>query len=87
MNTPGKKKKISSSRKEELRASLIPLAEACPVDGCNPEDCPLYKVRKMAQSMRLKWFRALTEDDLVFLATYHHVCFSHKLAQKLSERV
>jgi len=63
-----------------LLAGLIHLVKDCPVDGCNPKDCPLHKVRKMKMPMRLKWFKALSEDDLIYLATYHHVCINTKLA-------
>lgn len=73
------KKIASQSRKDQLRASLIALTECCPVDGCNPKDCPLFPVRKMKPSARLEWFKALTEEDLIFIAAYHHVCMNVRL--------
>ena len=75
----------SQSRKDELRASLYSLAEACPVDECNLEDCPLFKVRKMKHMERLMWFDALSEQDLIYLNTYHHICLNTKLAAKTVE--
>jgi len=75
-------KTASQRRKDELRASLLSLAKNCPVDECNPKDCPLYSLRKMEPMQRLQWFNALTEDDLVYLATYHHVCMDIKVALK-----
>jgi hypothetical protein len=70
---------------EELRASLSELAKNCPVDECNPEDCPLFPLREMQRGERLRWFNALNEDDLRYLAAYHHVCMNLKLtAQKRS---
>jgi len=78
MKTSGQKKS-NLTRREVLLGCLKPLAKACPVDGCNPEDCPLHKVRKMTLPSRLKWFKTLTEEDLVYLATYHHVCFNTKM--------
>jgi hypothetical protein len=73
---------ISQRQKAELRASLFSLAVACPVDECNPEDCPLFAVRKMKPAQRLQWLDALSETDLSYLATYHHVCLKTKLALK-----
>jgi len=72
----------SQRRKAELRASLLSLTKACPVDECNPKDCLLYSLRQMEPMQRLQWFNTLTEDDLVYLATYHHVCMSIKMAPK-----
>jgi len=78
MRTARQKKSIQC-RKDILLASLLPLTEACPVDECNHEDCPLYLVRKMKPPLRLKWFNALVEDDLEYLAAYHHVCLKNQL--------
>jgi len=74
---------VSQRRNDELRAYLLSLAETCPVDKRNPEDCPLFLLRKMKPARRLQWFNALDEDDLVYLATYHHVCMHIKAALKL----
>jgi hypothetical protein len=67
------------SRNDLLQASLISLTERCPVVECNPEDCPLFRLRKMKPAARLKWFKALSEEDLDFIAAYHHVCMNVKL--------
>jgi hypothetical protein len=67
-------------KKNELRDSLVGLTEACPFHQDNPEDCPLFQLRKMEPVKRLEWFDALTGDDLAYLATYHHVCFATKVA-------
>jgi len=75
---------ISRARSGELRASLLELAEACPVDRCNPEDCPLFALRQMKLEQRLGWFETLDEDDLAYLATYHHVCLTTKLQPSLA---
>jgi hypothetical protein len=39
----------------------------------------------MNSGQRLHWFNALDEDDLVYLATYHHVCMNIKVARKSAE--
>ncbi|MCX6914986.1 MAG: hypothetical protein NT167_18365 [Verrucomicrobia bacterium] len=66
-------------QKNELRANLLALSEACPSDDANPEDCPLFLLRKMKPRNRLQWLNALTDNDLVYLATYHRVCFTTKV--------
>ena len=75
----------SAQRKSELRANVLALAEACPVENCNPTDCPLYQLRQKPYTARLAWFNALSEDDLAYLAAYHDVCLSLKLAQKVAK--
>jgi hypothetical protein len=78
-------KTVGQRGKDELRATLISLTEACPVDEYNPEECPLYWLRKMNSGQRLHWFNALDEDDLVYLASYHHVCMNIKVELKSAE--
>ena len=77
MNEPAQPPLPSSV--SELRASLLELLNTCPVDHCNPADCPLFPLRKMKYRDRLLWFCALGRDDLEYLASYHHVCMNIKL--------
>lgn len=67
---------IPFGQQNGLRASLSKFCEACPFDETNPQDCPLFPLRRMRPTRRLQWFDALTEDDLGYLAAYHHVCFT-----------
>jgi hypothetical protein len=60
-------------RINELRKELKPLARACPLPVCNV-DCPLASLREMLWTTRERWLAALSEEDLVYLATYHHIC-------------
>ena len=55
------------------------VSETCPFHQRNPEDCPLFSIRNIATSRRLQWFKALSDEDLDYLASYHHVCLTHKL--------
>jgi hypothetical protein len=71
-----------TKEKNKLRLSLMELAEACPFDHCNPEDCPLSPLRKMSPKQRSRWFKALTEKDLAYLATYHYTCLATKVKPK-----
>jgi hypothetical protein len=70
------------ARRSELRASLLALAAACPFDHSNPEDCPLFNFRKQNRWERGQWFHALAEDDLAYLAAYHQVCLTAKVAAR-----
>jgi hypothetical protein len=63
----------------ELRADLLNLAVDCPFDHCNPADCPLFELRQLSPRLRRQWIQALTEADLVYLATYHHICLTTKM--------
>ncbi len=70
---------IPHAQKNELRANLLELSEACPFHHDNPEDCPLFALRTMEPTKRVQWFDALAEDDWVYLANYHRVCFTTKV--------
>ena len=73
---------ISHPLKDELRASLRSLVKSCPAGESNPKDCPLYLLRQVENPRRWGLFNALNEDDLVYLATYHHICLNTKTALK-----
>ncbi len=68
--------------KSKIRATLLPLAENCPVDKANPEDCPLHSLRKLPPAQRLEWIAALKEEDLTYLASYCHVCMNLKMGER-----
>ncbi|MFO1476403.1 MAG: hypothetical protein U1F98_07105 [Verrucomicrobiota bacterium] len=65
---------------EALRKSLLFLVDNCPVEKCNPDDCPLHSLRLLKRADRIRWFEALSGDDLSFLAAYHYVCRDLKAA-------
>ncbi len=66
----------------ELRASLAGLAYCCPIDHCNPADCPLFLLRKLPPADRLLWFDSLDNGDVQFLAAYHCVCMNLKRTKR-----
>ena len=68
--------------KTALRDNLLGLFKHCPVELSNPEDCPLFAVRKAGPTRRLRWFNDLTEDDLVYLNAYHCICAQLKLQSR-----
>lgn len=71
----------------DLRASLLELIDACPVERCNPADCPLFPLRKMNYRQRRLWFLALSPTDLEYLAAYHNVCMNVRLSARGLRRV
>ena len=73
---------VPCSNRAELRSFLQEVLDTCPVDRCNPGDCPLYPLRKMVPTKRWEWFDALPEDDLMYLAAYHYTCVKVKLASR-----
>jgi hypothetical protein len=74
---------LDRQQRTEMLDRLLSLAISCPVDQSNPANCPLCNVRKMDLGRRLEWFRSLTDDELVFLNSYHHVCMKHRLQELL----
>lgn len=71
---------MAKKSKSELRDNLLKLSEACPFHITNPEDCPLFPLRRMPQSKRLAYVNALSKADLAYLANYHRVCLRIKTA-------
>ncbi|MCU0770552.1 MAG: hypothetical protein MUE94_02115 [Verrucomicrobia bacterium] len=69
----------SDQTSDQLRAGLTQVMESCPVDRCNPQDCPLFHLREMEREARVRWFNALHESDLQYLAAYHFVCMNLRL--------
>lgn len=76
-------KPIETKLRNVMLDNALGLAMNCPVDECNPADCPLYPVRQLDLSRRLEWFKALTDDDLQYLNAYHFTCMRAKLQRKL----
>ena len=58
-----KKSKAMHQQERDLRANLLKLAEACPFHLANPEECPLFPLRKMEPEKRLQWLNALGDSD------------------------
>ena len=70
---------LSSSSVDDLRAGLLEILNACPVEQCNPPDCPLFRVRNMTPRQRLRWFTSLDHADVEYLASYHYACMNVRL--------
>ena len=70
---------MDAQKRTELQDNILNLASNCPMEHCNPADCPLYNVRKMELPGRLEWLNALSDEDLIYLNSYHFVCTKTKL--------
>ena len=70
------------SSDDALRASLMELIEVCPVEQCNPSDCPLFLLRILERRQRLHWIKSLERTDLEYLAAYHHICMNVRIEGK-----
>ena len=64
---------------DKMRARLVEVLDACPVEHCNPADCPLFHLREMDFVQRLRWLDSLNPSDLEYFATYHYICMQLKL--------
>lgn len=76
---------LTKQKQAELRDNILSLAMTCPVDHCNPTDCPLFRVRNLDLVSRLEWFKGLSDEDLIYLNMYHFICMKTKLEQHFSE--
>ena len=52
---------------------------------CDSDDCPLFIAKKLNAEERLLWFNALTEDQLLYLAAYHHFLLKLNMAHESGE--
>lgn len=75
---------LTEQQKSEMWDNILSLALTCPVEQCNPQDCPLYNVRQLELPQRLQWFRELSDDDLAYLNAYHFVCMKTRLSAHLA---
>lgn len=62
----------------ELRASLLMLLEACPVDHAKPEACPFYPLWQLPLPNRQRYLGLLSHAELTRISSYHHHCLKLK---------
>jgi hypothetical protein len=65
---------VSSSQKSFLRAKLLILSEACPLDQSNPSTCPFHEIKNWRLKERMAWFDKLSEDAILNINTYCRLC-------------
>jgi hypothetical protein len=65
---------MNSQQREQVLSQVQHLSVSCPHDNCNPSFCPLHDVRKLTLEERMKWVRALSDEELEYLITYHQIC-------------
>ena len=76
---------LNEQKRAELRDNVLSLAMSCPVNDCNPEECPLYHIRHLDLDERLEWFKNLSDEELIYLNAYHFVCMKTRLEPELTE--
>ena len=71
--------KISTPFLRKLHGKIVALSVACPVDECNPVECPLHEVRKMTLRERYEWSKSISEDEAIKLVQHHIKCVEEKI--------
>ncbi len=65
-----------------LRLNLVALLDHCHVDGDNPEDCILNKIRiKLSYADRKIWVEKLSEEEVERFIKMHTTCHSEKIRE------
>lgn len=64
---------------EEARIAMSGRLLRCPL-GDNPEDCPLYDIRKLPIEERVAWLQSKTDDEVVALFQQHVQCLKYKVS-------
>lgn len=64
---------------EDARLGMCGRILRCPL-GDNPEDCPLYEIRKLPIEERVEWLNARTDEEVTELFALHSKCLEEKLA-------
>ena len=61
-----------------LEEQTAPLLQNCPVDGTNPDSCPLHELRALPLAARKRWIGNLSDSELKYLLTYHATCSAER---------
>ncbi len=70
---------------EEARMEMHARILRCPIEE-NPEDCPLYEVRKWPVEKRIVWLNSKSDEEVVGLYLRHTDCLEQKLPEQSSSR-
>ncbi len=70
---------IHSIRAQNARFGMHARILRCPL-GNNPEDCPLYEVRKWPIEERVNWLNSKTDQEVIELFALHLECLERKLS-------
>lgn len=72
---------INTDLVEEARFALHGRILRCPLGG-NPDDCPLYEIRKLSMEDRIDWLESQTDEDTIALYEQHNKCLECKLEKE-----
>jgi hypothetical protein len=67
-----------TARRIRLEQQAAALVRNCPVDGTNPDCCPLCELRVQPLAKRKTWLENLTDEELHYLLTYHATCAAER---------
>ena len=71
---------IHSDLVEEAKFALHGRVLRCPLGG-NPEDCPMYEIRKLPVEERCAGLESQTREEMVALYEQHNQCLECKLEE------
>ncbi len=74
MKPPTRTESVETNRSKLLDELLAGVAPGCPHTKSNPEECPLYNVRKMATAEIVAWLDGLQPPEKEYLILYHQCC-------------
>jgi len=74
----------SGIKMSEARLAMHGRILRCSLEG-NPEDCPLYELRRLPVEERLAWLASKTDKELERLLSYHTKCLDQKVVAKSSK--
>jgi hypothetical protein len=72
----------TSPLRHYLLEKVFGLAVACPFDQGNPQPCPLHELRKKSLKERYEWLRALSEEEVRNILSFHQKCLAEKSTAK-----
>jgi len=71
---------VSTPAQKKLQGRVVALSVACPVDECNPPECPFHKLRKLPLRDRYEWVKGISEEEALRLLAFHEKCVEEKIS-------
>ncbi len=66
---------------------LVGLTFNCPYDQSNPEDCPLFAIRKLSSKERFIWAKGLDADQIIGICENHWECLAEKQQAEIRRKL
>ena len=71
----------------ERRKELLELLEKCPVQGDNPDSCPLHAIRNSGVEARAKWVANLSDSELDGVYEHHCRCYMQQISDRIENKI